>query len=101
ANAVAPPFAGARRPQVTPTGDGAAGRRMAVVLARRRVTPQEVATAIAVEIAAAGDLPVEVRYRAYVALAGDRGAVHEVHVVLAGRLVAPDDIVAMIAVEIP
>src|SRR6266850_266748 len=56
--------------------DGQAVHRMKIVLAGRVVAPEDVAPAVAVEVADAGDLPALVRDRANVAFTADRGAVH-------------------------
>src|SRR5687767_1525411 len=81
--------------------DRGAVHQVDVVVAGGGVAPQDIALAVAVVVAHRHDLPVEIRDRAYVALARlDRGAVHRVEVVLAAARVAPHDVSLAVAIEI-
>src|SRR5439155_26898623 len=72
-----------------------------VVLPGARVSPQDVGLAIAVEVADACDLPVQIGHRAQIPLACEYlRAVHRVEVVLAGRSIAPQDVGPEVGVEV-
>src|SRR6267142_7142422 len=65
--------------------DGGAVQRIEVVLSRGHVSPQEVALRVAVVIAKRRNLPIEIAHGTQVPFTGlDRPALHWIHIVLAG-----------------
>src|SRR5688572_7581111 len=73
---------------------------MDVVLSAGEITPEDIGSAVAVEVAYAHYPPVQIGDRTHISFPGDRRAVHQVHVVLAAGRIAPQDVGPAVAVEV-